>query len=1031
MGVRYLHTGILGRVVGFVCALAMLLTGALVASPAYAAGESSGDVALDWNWDGHTPDGLDANAVVKGTRNGDDWTPDLQSRDENLIPAWGTVNGQGRYFYGWNSKADGTGDWYDFVENRVNYQWKGYLTGGLPKTADGAVKYPAGGKLYAQWRSIFSDYPVALSYTAETADEVKNLSLRAYLSNWKNLSDQRYFRGSLYVMACSATSCDRNSMVSLVPLRIPASGETTFTLKEKAAGNERALDDLLDNAFKNRLVTSLRISSQDWSNDPDSVAIIDLRKPADAKVNVPQSPKFNWVGSNNYRVELGSQFDPLKSGIKGYPDITATDAAGNDITSKIEVSGTVDTSKLGKYTVDYRVTDAQGYVATARRTVEVVVPSVPESKLTAANKVEGLVETTIKPAADGSNLRMSFILHPGKAYANTQVAFYAWSVNNVYRDPETVFVDQNGVADTGPVYNDGGFRVGENRVVVVPLSDPSKVLWDSFTLTDVKAPVIKGADDASVSLNAASFDPTAGVTASDETDGDLTKSLSITGKVDTTKPGLYELNYTVSDKVGHKVRWSRVVNVVPAKDSGFTQENWSSCIVPNDPLRPGVKVEITVACPDASSRNKVRTAAVFSAADGDAVSGLWPGATVGVYLQRKGVSDGSGRVTLADKATVSAQGTVTVKVPENVTPADYYLAVTYQGGMKWNSLTVEPKENPKPTPDTTKPVIAGAADVTIDQNAKFDPLSGVTAKDETDGDLTKGIKVEGTVDTAKPGEYKLTYTVADKAGNTATVTRVVTVKAKSEPKPDTTKPVIAGAADVTIDQNAKFDPLSGVTAKDETDGDLTKSIKVEGTVDTVKAGTYTLTYTVSDKAGNTATVTRAVTVKAKSEPSNPDQPSQPSEPSEPSEPEQPSEPSVTAVPVYRVYNRNSGLHHYTTSKAERDALVKLGWRDEGTSFKAVKADASNKDLKPVYREYNPNDGNHNWTMNKTEHNQLVKLGWKDEGVAWYVDATAGVDVYRLYNPNSGEHVYTTSKVEYDKVGAAGWRQEGVAWQSLK
>ncbi|WP_236023577.1 hypothetical protein [Bifidobacterium miconis] len=90
---------------------------------------------------------------------------------------------------------------------------------------------------------------------------------------------------------------------------------------------------------------------------------------------------------------------------------------------------------------------------------------------------------------------------------------------------------------------------------------------------------------------------------------------------------------------------------------------------------------------------------------------------------------------------------------------------------------------------------------------------------------------------------------------------------------------------------------------------------------------------------------------------------------------------VLAAPVYRVYNRNSGLHHYTTSKAERDYLVKLGWRDEGTSFKAVKADASNKNLKPVYCEYNRHDDNHNWTMNKAEHDHLVKLGWKDEGVA--------------------------------------------------
>jgi uncharacterized repeat protein (TIGR02543 family) len=137
----------------------------------------------------------------------------------------------------------------------------------------------------------------------------------------------------------------------------------------------------------------------------------------------------------------------------------------------------------------------------------------------------------------------------------------------------------------------------------------------------------------------------------------------------------------------------------------------------------------------------------------------------------------------------------------------------------------------------------------------------------------------------------------------------------------------------------------------------------------------------------------------------------------------------TPVPVYRVYNQNSGLHHYTTSAKERDALVSLGWNNEGTSFNAAKQ-GSASDLKPVYREYNPHNGNHNWTLNPSEHKTLVKLGWKDEGVAWYTNPAGPVTVYRLYNPHSGEHVYTTSSKEYAAVGKAGWHQEGTAWKGL-
>ncbi len=56
----------------------------------------------------------------------------------------------------------------------------------------------------------------------------------------------------------------------------------------------------------------------------------------------------------------------------------------------------------------------------------------------------------------------------------------------------------------------------------------------------------------------------------------------------------------------------------------------------------------------------------------------------------------------------------------------------------------------------------------------------------------------------------------------------------------------------------------GATASDDTDGDLTASIVVDGgAVDTSAAGTYTVTYNVSDAAGNAATqVSRTVVVEA-------------------------------------------------------------------------------------------------------------------------------------------------------------------------
>ena len=86
------------------------------------------------------------------------------------------------------------------------------------------------------------------------------------------------------------------------------------------------------------------------------------------------------------------------------------------------------------------------------------------------------------------------------------------------------------------------------------------------------------------------------------------------------------------------------------------------------------------------------------------------------------------------------------------------------------------------------------------------------------------------------------------------------------------------------------------------------------------------------------------------------------------------------TPVYRLYNPNAGDHHYTTSAAEKDNLVKVGWRYEGIGWYST-----GNEGQPLYRLYNPNAkaGSHHYTTNAAERDNLKKLGWRDEGIAWY------------------------------------------------
>ena len=92
--------------------------------------------------------------------------------------------------------------------------------------------------------------------------------------------------------------------------------------------------------------------------------------------------------------------------------------------------------------------------------------------------------------------------------------------------------------------------------------------------------------------------------------------------------------------------------------------------------------------------------------------------------------------------------------------------------------------------DSTAPIVTlvGGSAITHELgNAFVDPGSSVS--DDRDASLVAS--VSGTVDTTTPGDYVLTYSVADYSGNVATATRVVTVV-------DTTNPVVTAPEDISV-----------------------------------------------------------------------------------------------------------------------------------------------------------------------------------------------------------------------------------------
>lgn len=224
------------------------------------------------------------------------------------------------------------------------------------------------------------------------------------------------------------------------------------------------------------------------------------------------------------------------------------------------------------------------------------------------------------------------------------------------------------------------------------------------------APVIHVSGENQIEVNHA-FDPLQGVTADDYQDGDLTTGIKVAGDVYTSKPGDYELTYTVTDKNGTVTTLKRTVTVFATASTLDVSK---------------VPTELKV---------------------GDQFN---PNANV---------------------TAVSPYGDVIVAVDglvDTSKPGSYeltYTAIDRFGQKTVKKVTINVVAD-KPTLDLSK------VPTKLKVGDHFDPKASVTAISPY-GDVT--VDVKGSVDTSKPGSYVLTYTVTDKFGQTTSQSLTVTV----------------------------------------------------------------------------------------------------------------------------------------------------------------------------------------------------------------------------------------------------------------
>ena len=297
----------------------------------------------------------------------------------------------------------------------------------------------------------------------------------------------------------------------------------------------------------------------------------------------------------------------------------------------------------------------------------------------------------------------------------------------------------------------------------------------------------------------------ASVTANDAVDG----SVTVNSDISATNPnisvlGTYTITYTATDSSGNVSTATRVVNVVDTTGPTITLTEHSTL--------GGVE---TV---------NIQTGQTY----------VDPGATATDNYDAGAINV----TTTSNNVDTSALGAYTVS----------YQAQDSLGNTTTSSRTVN-------VVDTTTPVmnLIGSNAINVNIDGTYTEL-GVTITDNGNDVSSNVIITNGTVDTSSVGTHTILYDYTDIGGNAAPqLSRTVTIV-------DNIAPVITltGSSTVTHDAGTTYTD-AGASATDNVDGSITLGAPTS-TVNTSQIGTYTVTYTATDTAGNSSTATRIVNV---------------------------------------------------------------------------------------------------------------------------------------------------------------------------
>lgn len=573
-------------------------------------------------------------------------------------------------------------------------------------------------------------------------------------------------------------------------------------------------------------------------------------------------------GATNEVITVGENFDPMAG-------VTATDTQDGDLTAGITVDGTVDINTPGTYTVTYKVSDSTGLEAVVERiiTVRQVVTN-GESKFGVGYGIEW-------PAQVAAPFIDMVLWTTKEGYTNN-------GAPNLVKLSEESGID---FFNLGFIQSVGDGEVVDGKVkwgwggygVLAEGSDDPQYEGIKKSIRELR----ERGGDVTISLGGLTGNPIWMVTQDEEvlynTYKEIVEGYGLTRMdLDVEGHGQSKEHNRINARAIKRVQEETGVDIVltlPVLPSGLSHPQldvlevylsegvdlevinvMTMCYGP-DTLLPGENYGTASLRAVDSLKDQLkdhyRTFAGVELTDEQAYAKIGTTPSVGFETSSHPLFPTEYMDLVVDHAIARDIGMVSfwsmnrdAKIQDNKGIVEAYDFANIAKRFGQTGDVIPPVEG-----QNNAPVITGVSDRKLTVGDSFDPLSGVKATDKEDGDLTGAMVVTGEVNTNVAGVYKVTYEVSDKEGLKTTKESKVTVEEFVNDAP-----VLGGVANKTIYVGDAFDPEYGITAHDAQDGDLTKNIVIEGTVDTNAVGEYTLTYKVTDLNGLEVTAQRVISV---------------------------------------------------------------------------------------------------------------------------------------------------------------------------